>query len=51
MKTTIELPEALWRATKIRAMDERADLRTIVARALEQYLKAPVKRREKEGGR
>jgi hypothetical protein len=39
VKTTVELPGELWRAAKIRAMDERADLRTVLIRALEDYLK------------
>jgi hypothetical protein len=39
MKTTVDLPEALWRAAKIRAMDEHTDLRSIVIAALEAYLK------------
>ena len=38
VKTTVELPGELWRAAKIRAMDERADLRSVLIRALEQYL-------------
>ena len=38
VKTTVELPGDLWRAAKIRAMDDRADLRTVLVRALEQYL-------------
>lgn len=43
VKTTVELPGDLWRAAKIRAMDERADLRTILIRALEAYLGVPAK--------
>lgn len=39
VKTTVELPGELWRAAKIRAMDERADLRTVLIRALELYLR------------
>jgi hypothetical protein len=39
VKTTVELPGELWRAAKIRAMDERADLRTVLIRALEAYLR------------
>lgn len=50
VKTTIKLPEGLWRAARIRALDERAEFQAVVARALERYLKTPVKRRE-EGGR
>jgi hypothetical protein len=38
VKTTVELPGDLWRAAKIRAMDERTDLRSVLIRALEQYL-------------
>lgn len=38
VKTTVELPESLWRAAKIRAMDERTDLRTILIAALSAYL-------------
>jgi hypothetical protein len=38
VKTTVELPGDLWRAAKIRAMDERSDLRSVLVRALEQYL-------------
>lgn len=50
VKTTVDLPEALWRRAKIRAMDERADLRQVVIAALEAYLKAKPTRRE-EGRR
>lgn len=39
VKTTVELPGELWRAAKIRAMDDRADLRTVLIRALEEYLR------------
>jgi hypothetical protein len=39
VKTTVELPGELWRAAKFRAMDERADLRTVLIRALEDYLR------------
>ena len=38
VKTTVELPGELWRAAKIRAMDDRADLRTVLIRALQDYL-------------
>ncbi len=43
VKTTVELPEALWRAAKVRAMDERTGLRSVIVAALEAYL-APRKR-------
>lgn len=48
VKTTVDLPEPLWRAAKLRAMDERTDLRAVVIAALEAYLKT---KRKKEGGR
>jgi hypothetical protein len=38
VKTTVELPGDLWREAKIRAMDDRVDLRTVLIRALEGYL-------------
>jgi hypothetical protein len=41
VKTTIDLPQALWRAAKVRAMDERRDLRSIVIEALKAYLRTP----------
>lgn len=41
MKTTVELPAHLWRAAKIRAMDDRTDMRTVLIRALEDFLELP----------
>lgn len=43
VKTTVELPGELWRSAKIRAMDDRVDLRTVFIRALEAYLGVPPK--------
>lgn len=45
VKTTLVLPERLWRAAKIRAMDERTDFRSLAIAALEAYLKP----RKREG--
>jgi hypothetical protein len=39
VKTTVELPEELWRKAKIRAMDDRSDLRSVIIAALETHLK------------
>ncbi len=39
VKTTVELPESLWQQAKIRAVQERSDLRGIIIAALEVYLK------------
>jgi hypothetical protein len=41
IKTTVELPEDLWRAAKIRAMDDRTDLRSVMVAALRAYLRLP----------
>jgi hypothetical protein len=43
VRSTIEFPPEIWRAAKIRAMDERTDLRGIVLRALRAYLATPIK--------
>jgi len=45
VKTTVDLPEGLWRAAKIRALDDGSDLRAIVITALEAYLKTKPKER------
>jgi hypothetical protein len=46
VKTTVELPEGLWRAAKIRAMDQRTDLRSVLIAALASYLRASRKPEE-----
>ena len=38
VKTTIELPADVWRAAKMRAVDERSDLRRIIIEALRAHL-------------
>lgn len=43
VRTTIDFPPAVWRAAKIRAMDERTEFRTIVVKALRAYLATPLK--------
>jgi hypothetical protein len=42
VKTTVDLPQELWRAAKIRAMDEHTDLRSVVIAALGAYLRVPL---------
>ena len=42
VQTTLVLSEDLWRAVKIRAVDERTDLRDICTRALRAYLETPL---------
>ena len=43
VKTSIEIPEEIWRAAKIRAMDEKKNFQDVVAEALREYLKKPKK--------
>jgi hypothetical protein len=47
VKLTVEVPKALWRAAKLRAVETDSDLRTIVIRALESYLAGQHKAGEK----
>jgi hypothetical protein len=49
VRTTLLLPEDLWRAAKMRAIDE-GDLRTVMLRALEEYLARPAKPKAQKGG-
>ena len=45
MRTTVHLPEDLWAAAKIRAVQDKSSLQDIIAAALREYLK-----RSKKGG-
>lgn len=38
MKTSIEIPEELWTAAKIRAVREKTNLQDVIAAALRGYL-------------
>ena len=49
VRTTLLLPEELWRAAKMRALDE-GDLRTVMIRALEEYLVRPGRGKRRKGG-
>ncbi len=39
VRTTIDLPEHLWRDAKVRAVEEHSDLRRVIIAALETHLK------------
>ena len=39
MKTSLRLPEDLWKRAKIRAIKENIDAQDLVAKAIEDYLK------------
>jgi hypothetical protein len=43
VKTTIDLPQPLWRKAKVRAIEEGSDLRSVVIRALDAYLKTKLR--------
>lgn len=47
IKTTVELPVKLWKATKMRAAEDQSDLRGVIVSALEKYL---TKRSTKQEG-
>jgi hypothetical protein len=48
VKTTVQLPEALWEAAKMRAITERTDLRSIIVTALESHLRVKSERKGKQ---
>ena len=41
VKCTVKLSSDLWRAARVRALDERRDFQDVVADALTLYLKQP----------
>ncbi len=43
VKTTLRVPEPVWKAARIRALEERRSFQDVLARALTLYLKTPVK--------
>jgi len=45
VKTSLYLPGELWQRAKIRAVEERADLRDVIIRALVAYLKTKKEKR------
>jgi hypothetical protein len=40
VKTSLQLPDELWKAAKIHAAEQRMDFRSVVIAALDAYLKA-----------
>jgi hypothetical protein len=50
VRTTLLMPEELWKAAKVRAIEE-GDLRTVMLRALEAYLAQPAKAAHRKGGK
>lgn len=50
IKTSIQIPEELWTAAKIRAVHDKANLQDVIAAALREYLKRPRKGGRKDEG-
>jgi hypothetical protein len=48
MKTSVDIPDNLWKAAKILAVEENKDLRDVIVEALEEYLKKKGKERLKK---
>lgn len=46
VRTSIEIPEELWTAAKVRAVHDKTNLQDVIAAALREYLK-----RSKRGGK
>jgi RNA polymerase-interacting CarD/CdnL/TRCF family regulator len=47
VKMTVEVPRALWKRSKLRAVEEERDLRELVIEALERYLAEKSRKGEK----
>ncbi|MGH7484049.1 MAG: hypothetical protein ACREMY_00415 [bacterium] len=45
VKTTLRLPSDIWRAARVRALDDRISFQDLVERALHDYLKSASKPR------
>ncbi len=48
MKTSVDIPDDLWKTAKHRAIEEGIDLKDVIIRALEGYLKKTRKGGEKK---
>ncbi len=48
MKTSVDIPDDLWKAAKILAVEETKDLKDVINDALLEYLK---KKKKYEGGK
>ena len=49
MKTSVDIPDALWKAAKILAVEESKDLRDVIIEALQQHLSKKAKMRDRGG--
>ena len=46
MRTSIDIPDELWKAAKILAVEETKDLRDVIIEALEEHLDKKAKDKE-----
>ena len=49
MKTSVDIPDDLWRGAKILAVEENKDLRDVIIEALQEHLSKKAKARDKGG--
>jgi hypothetical protein len=46
IRISVDTPESLWQKARIRAVEERTDLRAVMLAALRAYLKTKLQRRK-----
>jgi len=44
MKTSVDIPDDLWKAAKILAIEENKDLRTVIVEALQEHVSKKAKK-------
>ena len=49
MKTSVDIPDDLWKAAKILAVEENKDLRDVIIEALQEHLGKKAKAKNKGG--
>jgi len=49
VKTSVDIPDALWKAAKILAVEENKDLRNVIIEALQQHLSKKGKPKDRGG--
>ena len=49
MKTSVDIPDDLWKAAKILAVEESKDLRDVIIEALQEHLGKKAKAKDKGG--
>ena len=49
MKTSVDIPDDLWKAAKILAVEETKDLRSVIVEALQEYLSRKTQAKSKGG--